>query len=254
MNDHLDPVTWTSAEEWNRLGLRARSAELDCGMTWGPNQSIRVSFAPTEEADRGYLYAHDRATNTFALLSPDTTRDDVEVAWGMVAELDSHSDGHLLMAEVLSGGQHLSPAHAVALWEHCLSSEASARQDYRNLPVDSPRRFETANQVVLRESARASAEDLLRQSINPDTPQPPVTVRYRVLGWDTWRGAVTGPSFDEALARVRTLADTTSERGFIAQTTCIESGHTVVSAARVPELRPYARLEHVASIGPVPSF
>lgn len=254
MNDIAHTIVWTSPEEWQRRNLRASSAELDCGMTWGPNGSIRVSFAPLDEDDHGFLYAHDRAANTFALLSPETTRADVEVAWAMVAELKSTSDGHLLMAEVLSGGEHLSQSHAVALWEHCADSEAAARHEYRHLAADAPQRFETASQVVLRESARVGAEDMLRQSIGPETATPPVSVRYRVLGWDTWRGAVTGPTFDDAVARMRTLNDVTSNRGFDAQATAVECGHSVVSAARVPALREFARLDQVASISASPAF
>lgn len=232
-----DTLTWITADELCALGFAPGGPETDLGMRWGSSATIRASYAPHIDRSGGYLYAHDPSTDRYALLCPETTRDAVDSAWRLVLESPDLEDGHLALADIVDGERSLRSAHARALWLHCVEQEFTARRDYDTVKQDPTLRVDAARTVVISESARCAAEQLLHDACVASGAVEPVSIRYRIPTWPHWSGRVTAPELSAGVSDLIEVRAAARRAGYQAQATSVTHGHSVVSAARVPEVQ-----------------
>jgi hypothetical protein len=123
------------------------------------------------------------------------------------------------------------------MWLHCLEKEFSARREYDTVKHDPARRVDAAQAVVVSESARCSAEQLLYDSYVANGAEEPMTIRYRIPTWPQWTGRVPAPELTAGISDLLEVRSAARSAGYEAQATSLSHGHDVVSAGRVPELQ-----------------
>jgi hypothetical protein len=224
---------WMDPDEFGATGFKSIAPETDYGYRWGAQQTIRVSFAPTNDAGDGYLYAYDLLTKRSLMLAEHTTWEAVEQASTLLTDMNI-VDGHLALAAVINDDRPLTPEHAGALWLHCIEREVHSRHAYATSDLSS--RMAAAGAVIVNESARCAAERVMLRAHVAHHEDPPVVVRYRVVEWPSWSGRYASANLDQAADRAREFQQAAERVDYTFQALSVSCGVSIVAAARVPEL------------------
>lgn len=67
-----------------------RGLDEDFGMRWGTNHDIRVSFKRHPGATEGLLYAYDKTWDTYAVIAPTTSRNQVQLTFRQAHAANPH--------------------------------------------------------------------------------------------------------------------------------------------------------------------
>jgi hypothetical protein len=242
---------WLAADEMRALGFVPGGPEVDFGLRWGERKNIRVSFAPLEGSASGYLYAHDPTLDRYLLLAARTTVDQVDAAWCELLACSASPDGYLALAALDLPDEQVPSELAQQLLLHCVDGEMAAHQDFITSGVDEPVRFDAAYALVVQRSARVAAEDLQIAAVRSANPgSDPVVVRYRVLGESRWTGRIAANCLGSAAEGARQIQEVADRHGLEVQATSVTHGHSVVAAARVPDLGSIAQRAEIPGSAP----
>jgi hypothetical protein len=226
---------WMPGAELRDLGFIAAGPEIDYGMRWGEERSVRVSYAPQADLEHGFLYAYDKLRDRYLVLAAHTTPHAVQVAWSELEACTASPDAYLALASLDDRPLTLERARALLL--HCLAGEFTAYREFIGTDVSGRVRVDAAHAVVVQRSARVSAEKLMLQSASAANPEgAPVVVRYRVAGERGWVGQVPDTDLNSAVVGMRRVADFARCHDLSVQATSVARGHATVAAARIPEL------------------
>lgn len=88
-----------------------RGLDEDFGMRWGDNRDVRISFKRQPGDHEGLLYAYDKTWDTYAVISPSTSRTVVQRAYQQALAANPE-----MTAEVFAGYHHIvtTAAHTAA--------------------------------------------------------------------------------------------------------------------------------------------
>jgi hypothetical protein len=67
--------------EMRASGFERGGPEIDYGMRWGERGDVRVSCAPYQGRDHGFVYADDPVANRCLILAAHTTPAQIEGVW-----------------------------------------------------------------------------------------------------------------------------------------------------------------------------
>lgn len=208
-------LAWMSGDELAQLGFALGGPERDYGMRWGQNNTVRVSYAPHADADRsgGFLYAYDKAGDRYALLSPDTTPEEVELTWPYLASVDE-PEGYRRLVQLLARVEPMHLDDARELLSHCLDRELGAvraRDEPESGPLTRPA---LASHALYGRAARLAAQDLLLDAVAAAEPEQFLVVEYRATGADNLVGHVASLSPRSAVEDIALVRRIAAEHGY----------------------------------------